>query len=427
MGTSAEAGQSKFVLNSRQKKLLPLVMFASFFEGFDFMVINLSLPYISKDLGISTQLVGVVLSIVAIGAVIAFFIVRLADKYGRRPMFLLSVLSYSLLSIITAFTHDVHIFTVCQFLARVFLITCLNVGFVIIAEEFKPEIRGRAIGLFSSASSVGCILPAVCLPLFISSPLSWRGLFLLGGLPLFAVLFFSQRLPETEAFLNSKKDAHKTEKAKPSVFSVFQKPYRASIVKVMGMWFGLFLVNASIMSFFSFRVVTELGWTPSRVGTIAFIGAMCSLGGFYLVGKALDRFGRKKTASVSFICGTIFNFICFQATNDIVVSAGYISAQFFIASFSVLVATISNELFPSAIRANANAWANNMVGRTAAVLVPVLATSIASSLGGIGNAVTLVATTGGIICAIIAVFFIPETLGFKIPEYEETPQKATIL
>jgi MFS family permease len=41
----------------------------------------------------------------------------------------------------------------------------LAVGFIIMTEEFAPELRGRAVGLFQSAAAVGAIFPSLLLPL----------------------------------------------------------------------------------------------------------------------------------------------------------------------------------------------------------------------------------------------------------------------
>ncbi|MGE5423592.1 MAG: MFS transporter, partial [Ignavibacteriales bacterium] len=174
MGEEATVS-TKFSLTPRQKLLLPLVMIGAFFEGFDFMVINLALPFIQKDMGISSQSASFVISTVAIGALLAFFIVRLADKFGRRPIFIIAVILYSLLSVATAFTKDIQLFVACQLLGRVFLVTCWAVGLVIMSEEFAPEFRGRAVGLFQSAAAVGAIFPSVCLMFLSSTSFGWRG------------------------------------------------------------------------------------------------------------------------------------------------------------------------------------------------------------------------------------------------------------
>ncbi len=411
---------NKFILTQRQKLLLPIVMLGAFFEGFDFMVINLTLPYISKDMNIGTQTTGMVLSIVAVGALLAFFVVRLADKYGRRPIFLSAVVIYAVFSALTALTRSIETFVACQFIARVFLVTCLNVGFVIMSEEFGSEMRGRAIGLFESAAVLGAIFPSIFLPVFAKTFLHWRGLFLLGGLPLILIILYWRRLPETEIFLRTRKTGGQDKASQPGFLAVFAPPYRSRIIMVMALWFFMYFVYATAMSFFSYRVVNELGWEASRVGIVTGVAAIVGLLGFYAVGKAMDSWGRKKTGVVFFLCATAAVICTFQVHSYAAVFAADVVGTFFVGTLLVICATICNELFPTAIRANATAWSNNIMGRTGAIIVPTLAGTLAKPLHGIGNAVSVLVLSG-IICAVIIGFFIPETLGYRVPEYE-TPE-----
>ncbi|MEA1960277.1 MAG: MFS transporter, partial [Bacillota bacterium] len=75
----------KFTLTKRQKAILPVVMIGAFFEGFDFMVISLALPFISNEYHLNPESTGLIVSIVAVGAMFAFFVVRRADRVGRKP------------------------------------------------------------------------------------------------------------------------------------------------------------------------------------------------------------------------------------------------------------------------------------------------------------------------------------------------------
>lgn len=84
---------TKFMMNSRQKKGCgPFSYWELFFEGFDDAVINIALPYIMKDFGITTQMSGYALSIIAVGTMVAFFVSRMADTIGRRQVFFIKCL-----------------------------------------------------------------------------------------------------------------------------------------------------------------------------------------------------------------------------------------------------------------------------------------------------------------------------------------------
>lgn len=403
----------KFAVNSRQKLLMPVVMLGALFEGFDFMVINQALPLIAQDLGLDTRTTGFVISLIAIGAILAFFVVRLADKYGRRPIFLLSVVSYALCSLATAFVSSVFFFILFQLLGRIFLVACWGVGYIIMAEEFPASMRGRAVGIFQAGAAIGGILPALCMTLGVG----WRGLFALGAIPLVILLFTHKNLPETEHFLETQNALKEEDTLRPCFLAIFDQPYRKSIITMMGLWFCMYLCYATTMSFFAFRVVTELRWdTKTQVGPVLLVAALFGLLGYYAVGKALDSWGRKKTAIVFFSCGAIAAIFVFKCTSFVSVLTANVIANFFIGTFTVLCATFSSELFPTALRGTAYAWGNNVMGRLATIAAPTAASLLAAPLQGIGNAVALLAT-GGLLCALIVAFFLPETMNLKVPEY----------
>ena len=90
----------KFRLNERQKHAIGYDR--CLFEGFDFMVINLALPFITRIFNPRPKRQFYAFSS-RVGTLLAFFVVRLADRWGRRPIFLWSVILYSFLSLITVF------------------------------------------------------------------------------------------------------------------------------------------------------------------------------------------------------------------------------------------------------------------------------------------------------------------------------------
>lgn len=406
----------KLVLSHRQKLLLPVVMIGAFFEGFDFMVINLALPYITNEFNMTEQMAGYTLSVIAVGALVAFFVVRMADRIGRRPIFIWSVVIYSIFSLLTALSISLSMFIVFQFIARVFLIVCWAVGFIIVVEEFEAKYRGRAIALFQGAAAIGAIFPSLFLPLVAMIPsLHWRGLYIIGAVPLILLIFFAKNLPETKNFEEMK--AGKGENT-PPLLAVFAAPYRKNIIAIMALWFFMYLSYASAMNFFALRVESELGWTENQVGLITALAFTLGLAGYVAVGKLLDKIGRKKTAFIFFGLGSVALMVVFQAQGFWQVALSQIIAVFFIGTFTVLCAAFTNELFPTELRGNATAWGNNIIGRLGQIAAPALVGFLSAPLllNGIGNAVTLMAG-GVLVCILIIALFLPEPLDYEVPAY----------
>lgn len=393
-------------------------MAGSFFEGFDFMIINLALPFISRDLGTDTRATGFAVSVVAVGALLAFFVVRLGDRVGRRPVFLWSVVLYSVLSLLTAFSTGIQAFVAFQFLARVFLVAVWATGYIVVSEEFPVETRGRALGLFQSVAAVGAIFPSLLMPAVAAAGLGWRALYVIGALPLLAVIFLGKNFRETERFQKTRAE----KETGPGFFTVFRPPYRKYMFVVAALWFFIYLCYASSMNFFSYRVVNDLGWTETRVGLTTAVAYLLGLAGYFIAGKLLDSLGRKKTAAIFFLGGAAATAGAFQFTAYAAVFVFQVLAVLTVGVFTVICASFTNELFPTAIRANATAWGNNIVGRLGTILAPAAVGSLAGPLGGVGNAVTLMAL-GPVAGVLLVALFLPETRYREIQDFLE-PEEA---
>jgi putative MFS transporter len=407
----------KFKLTDRQKKILPVLMCGSFFEGFDWMVINMALPFIAKDMNIGVEKTGLALSIVAIGTLVAFFIVRMGDKIGRRPIFVWSVCLYAIMSIATAFSPNIYYFIACQFLARVFLVSEWATGLIVISEEFPVETRGRGLALFQGIAGVGAIFPSLLMPVMAMSPIGWRGLFLLGGLPLLIILFLKKNFTETQRFQRTEE----TEESKPGFFEVFKPEFRKYMLAVSALWFFSYMCYTTAMNFFSYHVVNDFGWTAAKVGLTTSVAYVVGFAGYFVAGKMMDSIGRKITAAVFFIGGSIGTILTFQLKGYEFIFAALIFGTFFIGVFTVICASFTNELFPTRIRATATAWGNNIFGRLAQIITPTLVGFLSVRMGGTGNAASLMAI-GPVVATVIVILMLPETRGFEIKDTEEKGQ-----
>lgn len=403
---------NKLKMTPRQKAMWPILILGAFFEGFDDALINIALPYIKADFEMTTQMSGYALTIIAFGTMVAFFVSRMADSIGRRKIFLTSVYMYSICSLVTAFAPTVEVFILCQFVARIFLIGCWSVGYVILCEEFDAENRGNAVGKFQLTAVFGALLIGVLLPVFASAGLSWRALYVVGAVPIIPVFLMRKRLPETNAFLELQQAREEAKKAgkpqkKEDFFGPWRNPYTKYMVVMCLVWVFLYFGVKGTLNFFSLRVVEELSWTPNMV-SIALVAQ--TLTGMLLIalnGKLLDAAGRKKAAAIIITVGCVFSVLTFTMKNFYAVLLYSVVASGFANSFLIVGSTLTNELFPTEVRANAMAWSNNIVGRLGQILVPTFVTTLAVWLG-LGNAAA-VAVALPIVSLILILVFLPET------------------
>ncbi len=412
---ASEMQQSnKLTLTQRQKRLTVILMIGIFFEGFDDALINIALPYIQADFGLNTQQVSYSLSIIGLGTMFAFFLVRLADKMGRRPILLFSIVCYTLCSFITAFAQNMMFLVFWQFLARIFLIGCWSLSYVIVAEEFEAHQRGKASSILQAVAVSGALVLSLLLPVFTALNIGWRGMYIVGALPLIPVVIFHKWLPETQMFLEMKAKRiagieEENPKEKQNFFEVWKPEYRKNMIIMSIVWVLLYFGVKGSLNFYSLHMVNDLGWTPTMI-TIG-MASMTIVGMFIIVlnGKLVDKVGRRKGALIILSVGAISAATLFLAKNFIVILIVGCIAGGFTNSFLMVASTITNELFPTEVRANAMAWSNNIVGRLGQVLVPSVV-GLLSVYMGLANSVAFVVMLP-IIAALMIWFLLPETKG----------------
>jgi dienelactone hydrolase len=133
-------------LSSRQWRVLGMLSVVGLFEQYDVSILAFALPAIQASLAIAEDEVGLLGSIITMGALPAAAVGLAADRLGRRRLLLFTIVSYTLLTGATAFAPDANTFVALQFLARGFSTAEMMLSVVVIAEEFGPRTRGWGIG-----------------------------------------------------------------------------------------------------------------------------------------------------------------------------------------------------------------------------------------------------------------------------------------
>src|SRR5690606_13396576 len=115
-----------------------------------------------------------------LGAIAAWFLLRMADRWGRRPVLLLAAAGFSVGSLLTVLAPSLPAYTAIQFVTRVLLVTQIATAYLIVSETLPAHLRGRAIGGLGAAGSVGAALPLILLAPALETALGWRMLFVVG-------------------------------------------------------------------------------------------------------------------------------------------------------------------------------------------------------------------------------------------------------
>ena len=178
-------------------------------DGLEVTVVGSLGPALQRDdtLGLSAGEIGWAASAYIGGAVLgALFFGRLADRLGRKRMFLVTLAVYLVATVLTGFTWDIASFALCRFLTGFGIggeYAAINSA---IDELIPARLRGTvdlAInGTFWVGAAIGAALSIVLLhPGFIGPEWGWRIAFLMGGILGVAILLVRRHLPESPRWL----------------------------------------------------------------------------------------------------------------------------------------------------------------------------------------------------------------------------------
>jgi MFS transporter, putative metabolite:H+ symporter len=401
--------------------MFALLMSATIFEGYDITIFHLCTPHIMKTFAMSDREIGFVATLVRFGGVLSFGIVASADLYGRRPILSITVVFYTLFTLATALSRGVVTFTIFQSAAQLFLAAEFGVAITMVSEEFPDETRGRAIAALHTVAFLGVAAAAALYPLVAPSSWGWRGMYLLGIVPLLLTAFLRRGLRETLRFqamdAARKMAGAARERLMPklrSSMAEFAGPYRNRLILIAILWNSIGLVGGPTITFFSLLAIRDHHWTAAQVGLALIVAYLMGSVGSLLSGYAMDRIGRRVTTAVFYLASAISMAIMFGSGWHGSVRFGIVATQFAYQAARTATSALSAELFPTEIRASGYSLTVQVVGQLGWTLSPLLVGMLSVPLGGIGNAASVFAL--GPIVGAIALGYVPETRGKTLEE-----------
>jgi MFS family permease len=297
----------------------------------------------SKKFGLNDFQNGLLFAIFSIGQFISTPIIgRLSDKYGRRPMLLVSIIGTALSFFIMAFAPN----ALFLFIARALDgLTAGNVPviFAVVSDSTIPDERAKAFGVIGSAFSFGFIFgPAVSA--FTVSYGQGVPFIIAGIITLIATLLAFFYLPETNSHMKDVKHG-----------KLFDFPK---------MWHTLFDPNVgvtfiiSLIFFLAFSCAILYGFQPFTLNVLkisqsqnaqlfTMFGTIGFLSQTFFVDRITKLLGMKKTFTAGLIWTALSFFIMYISRSLIL----FIIASIILALFNSIVQT----LIPTILSSEADA------------------------------------------------------------------------
>lgn len=410
-------------LSAYQRRLFLFLSVATFFEGYDFLALAQILPNLRKDMGLLPSEGGALVGIINIGTILAYLLVRQADRWGRRRVLTITIAGYTLASLLTGFTTNAAGFALCQLLARLFLVGEWAVTMVYASEEYPADRRGMVIGVIQACSSLGAITCAGVVPLLLKTSLGWRSVYFVGAVPLILVAIARRQLRETARFtalaeaakaVPANGAAHEGASDLRGLSRIVRSPYRNRVLLLALIWMLTYLCTNNTVLFWKEFAVSERHLTDAQIGLSVSIGAVASMPLIFVCGRLLDSAGRRIGALVIYVATVLGVLGAYSLHSEFALTLALVLTIFGTSSVLPVLNAYTAELFPTDLRSDAFAWANNLLGRIGTVLSP-FAVGWAAARYGWG--LSLRATVFGPIIALgLILLLLPETRGRELEE-----------
>ncbi|EML6323592.1 MFS transporter [Bacillus cereus] len=381
-----------------KRKLLGIAGLGWLFDAMDVGMLSFVMVALQKDWGLSTQEMGWIGSINSIGmAVGALIFGILSDKIGRKSVFIITLLLFSIGSGLTALTTTLAMFLVLRFLIGMGLGGELPVASTLVSESVEAHERGKIVVLLESFWAGGWLIAAL-ISYFIIPKYGWEVAMVLSAVPALYALYLRWNLPDSPRFQKVEKRPSVIENIK----SVWSGEYRKATIMLWILWFcvvfsyyGMFLWLPSVMVLKGFSLIKSFQYV--------LIMTLAQLPGYFTAAWFIERLGRKFVL-VTYLIGTACSAYLFGVADSltVLIVAGMLLSFFNLGAWGALYA-YTPEQYPTVIRGTGAGMAAAF-GRIGGILGPLLVGYLVASEASLSLIFTIFC--GSILIGVFAVIIL---------------------
>jgi SP family galactose:H+ symporter-like MFS transporter len=418
--------------------------------GYDTGVISGAILFIKKSFSLSPQLQEIVVSAVLVGAVIgAVTGGRLADRFGRRRLIILSAVIFSIGAVATALTPLISLLIAGRIVVGIAIGIASFIAPMYISELAPARVRGSLVSVNQLAITVGIVVSYLVDYAF-SGLGAWRMMLGLAAVPSIILALAMWRLPSSPRWLVARGSMDKARSVlgrirRPSEIDAEVKEIKRSLEKqkgsgvllshpmlrmalFVGIGLAVFqqLTGINTVIYYAPTIFEFAGFKTAGFSILATVGVGLVNVAFTLLAiRLIDRVGRRPLllgGVAGQIVGLVILGLAFQL-HQLARFIGYIavaSLAIYVASFAIGLGPVFwlmiSEIYPLKVRGAAMSLATVVNwGVNLAVAVTFL-----TLVGAVGRPGTFWIYAGiGIAAWLFFYFLVPETRGKSLEEIED--------
>jgi SHS family lactate transporter-like MFS transporter len=345
-------------------------------DSLDFFILIFCVPAIAKEFHTQpSAILGAVFLTQAFRPVGALLFGMLADRYGRRPVLMVNILSFSVIELACAFAPSLTALLVLRGLFGLAMGGEWGVGAALVFETLPREGRGTFSGILQEGYAAGSILASLAYALFFGGfsfaglhvpGIGWRGLFILGSMPALLVFYVQARVAESPVWLEAAKK--RLERSEGDNKQRGTETWTL-LVKFLPTFLFLILLMTAFMSFshgtqdvYPTFLTVAAKLNPSTVGLIGMLYGFGSIAGGFVFGTLSERWGRKRAIVTAALLSIPVIPMWAYGHSAFVLGTGAVLMQFMVQGAWGVVPAYLTELSPAPVRATAPGLAYQLGG-----------------------------------------------------------------
>jgi SHS family lactate transporter-like MFS transporter len=332
-------------------------------DSLDYFILILCAPAIATEFHTKPSAVmGAVFLTLAFRPVGAVLFGLLADRYGRRPVLMMNILSFSVIELACGFAPSLAVLMLLRALFGLAMGGEWGVGAALVFETLPTDGRGSFSGILQQGYALGSMLAAGAFALFFHA-IGWRGLFILGSTPALLVLYVRMRVDESPVWLerNRQRLARTAGAIRPAG--------QPSLLAFLPTFLFLILLMTAFMSFshgtqdvYPTFLLTQARLTPGTVGLIGVLYGFGSIAGGFVFGTLSEKWGRKRAIIAAALLAIPVIPLYAYGHSALTLGVGAVLMQFMVQGAWGVVPAYLTELSPAPVRATAPGLAYQLGG-----------------------------------------------------------------
>src|SRR5438309_3231732 len=314
-------------------------------DAFDFFILIFCVSALATQfqtkVSAITEAIFLTLAMRPLGAVLFGL---MADRFGRRPTLMVDIIAYSVFELASAFAPSLKMFLIMRVFFGIAMGGEWGVGAALAFETLPAEGRGFFSGVLQEGYVVGYLLAAMVYGALFSF-VGWRGMFVIGALPAFLVIYIRTKVDESPAFLEGQTRVKEKRHLSRDVLM-----FGGSFLFLIVLMFAFNSFSHGTQDLYPTFLQKNHAFTPKTVGFIAIIYNIGALLGGVIFGSWSEKIGRRKAIVIASLCAIPCIPLWAYANSVALLALGGFLMQFMVQGAWGVVPAHLNELSPPAVR-----------------------------------------------------------------------------